>query len=51
MTTEAINYWTHGSGKDVQPHQWRYLGKVAQEYHCVICALRVPKAALKEATD
>lgn len=51
MTTEEINYWTHGTGDALRPHEWRYLGKKAQMYHCVVCQLRVTKAALKEHTD
>jgi len=51
MTAETVNYWTHGTGSAVRPHEWRYLGKVAQAYHCVVCQLRVTKADLKAATD
>lgn len=51
MTTETVNYWTHGSGAAVRSHEWRYLGRVLQAYQCVICQLRVPKPALKAATD
>jgi len=51
MTEEKVNYWTHGTGANPQAHQWRYLGKRLQVYHCVVCQLRVTKAALKEATD
>ncbi len=52
MTTDAaINYWTHPSGDGDVAHEWRYLGKKAQMYHCVVCQLRVSKAALKEHTD
>jgi len=51
MTTETVNYWTHGSGASVRPHEWRYLGRVAQAYRCAICQLEVTKADLKAATD
>jgi len=51
MTTETINYWTHGTGVNQRPHEWRYLGRFAQEYHCVVCQLRVSKAALRENTN
>ena len=52
MTTETVNYWTHlGRDGGPDPHQWRYLGKIAQSYHCVVCQLRVTKGELKEATD
>ena len=51
MTAETINYWTHGTGANVRPHEWRYLGKKAQAYHCVVCQMRVSKAVFKEATD
>jgi len=51
MTTEKINYWTHGTAANPQLHQWRYLGRRAQAYHCVVCDLRVSKADLKENTD
>ena len=50
-TEEKVNYWTHGTGAAKQPHQWRYLGRLKQAYHCVVCDLRVTKAALKAATD
>ena len=49
MTDAIINYWTHGDPP--QAHEWRYLGRKLQSYHCVICDLRVSKAALKGATD
>jgi len=51
MTTETINYWTHGTGNGKRPHAWRYLGKVAQAYMCMECELRVTKGELKGATD
>jgi len=54
MTTEAEvkdTLWTHGTGAAKRPHEWRYLGRVAQAYVCVVCQLRTSKAALKEATD
>ncbi len=51
MTTEKINYWTHGTAANPQVHQWRYLGKRIAVYHCVICDLRVTKNELKGATD
>lgn len=51
MTTENQNFWTHTTGAGAAPHQWRYLGKVAQAYHCVVCDLRVSKAKLKRETD
>jgi len=51
MTNAIVNYWTHGSGANEKPHNWRYLGRVAQVYHCVVCQLRVTKSALKENTD
>jgi len=47
MTT--INYWTHGDPP--RAHEWRYLGRVHQKYHCVVCDLRVGKAELKANTD
>jgi len=51
MTSESINYWTHGAAANPQAHEWRYLGRLSQTYHCVVCDLRVTKAALKGATD
>jgi len=48
---EEINYWTHGTGAGQRPHEWRYLGRKAQGYHCTVCQLRVSKADLKGATD
>lgn len=51
MTTDKINYWTHGTDANPRAHEWRYLGRKLQTYHCVVCNLRVTKAALKEATD
>jgi len=51
MTTDTVNYWTHGEGPNREGHQWRYLGKKAQAYHCVVCQLRATKADLKAATD
>lgn len=51
MTTDEVNYHTHGSGNGIRAHQWRYLGRKAQAYVCVECRIRVTKAALKEATD
>ena len=57
MTTKAVEsssgsgYLTHGEGKDRAPHEWRYLGRVAQTYLCTICQLRVSKSDLKAATD
>jgi len=54
MTSEAetaINYWTHGAGSSLRPHDWRYLGRIKQSYHCIMCGLRVTKTALKDATD
>jgi len=48
---EKVDYWVHGPATNRRPHEWRYLGKVAQMYHCIICQLRVSKAALKGATD
>ena len=50
-TDEKVSYWTHGTGNAKRPHEWRYLGRLAQAYQCVICELRVTKAALKEHTD
>lgn len=47
----AINYYTHGDGAAVAPHTWRYQGRVAQAYICIVCQLRVTKRELKEATD
>jgi len=51
MTAETVNYFTHGTGNARRPHVWRYLGKVAQAYHCIECDLRVSKVQLKENTD
>jgi len=51
MVVERINYWTHETPAGTEAHQWRYLGKTLQTYHCVVCQLRVTKADLKEATD
>ena len=51
MTTAAIDYWVHGPATDKRPHEWRYLGRVAQAYQCGVCQLRVSKADLKGATD
>jgi len=51
MTTEGQSYWVHGSANNRQPHQWRYLGRKAQAYHCIVCDMRASKAALKENTD
>jgi len=51
MTTETENIWTHGTGGAKRPHEWQYLGRVAQEYRCTVCQMRVTKAALKAATD
>lgn len=54
MTTEAEtkdNLWTHGTGAAKRPHEWRYLGRIKQEYMCTICQLRVSKRELKEGTD
>ena len=51
VTTGLVNYWTHGEGVNERPHEWRYLGRVAQMYMCIVCQLRVTKADLKEATD
>ena len=51
MTTETVNYWTHGPANNERPHEWRYLGKLTQAYHCTVCQLRVTKAELKKATD
>ena len=51
MTTEDVNYYTHGTAANPQSHQWRYLGRVAQAYRCGICQLQVTKTALKENTD
>ncbi len=50
-TTTRSNYWTHGTAANRQPHQWRYLGRKLQTYHCIVCDMRVTKATLKEATD
>jgi len=51
MTTEKLNYWTHGPATNKQPHEWRYLGRIAQTYQCRVCEMRVTKAELKGATD
>jgi len=51
MTTREINYWTHETREGTEAHQWRYLGKTLQTYHCVVCQLRVSKADLKGNTD
>jgi len=51
MTSEPVNYWTHGSGNAKRAHAWRYLGRVSQTYMCVECELRVTKSELKAATD
>jgi len=50
-TGTVLDYWTHGTGEAKRPHEWRYLGRASQMYHCVICQLRVTKVSLKEATD
>lgn len=50
MTTE-IDYWVHDTTVGPKPHQWRYLGRVAQAYQCILCQLRVTKSELKAATD
>lgn len=49
MNSTDVSYWTHGDPPVA--HEWRYLGRVAQSYHCILCDLRVSKAALKRATD
>ena len=52
MTTESPdNIWTHGTGAAKAPHQWEYLGRVAQAYRCRTCPLRVSKAEMKVKTD
>ncbi len=51
MTTETVNYWTHGPKTDMRPHEWRYLGREKQAYVCVVCQLRVTKVELKAETD
>ncbi len=51
MTTETVNYWTHGTANAQRPHEWIYLGRTAQAYHCRICQLRVTKSDLKVNTD
>lgn len=54
MTSETEtkdNLWTHGTGSAKRPHEWLYLGRVAQSYRCWVCQLVVTKAALKEGTD
>ena len=51
MTTKTIDYWSHGTDANPRPHEWRYLGRVAQAYHCVGCQLRVSKAEMKANTD
>ena len=51
MTTKTVNYWTHWEGEAARPHEWRYLGRVAQAYVCSVCHLRVTKAELKGGTD
>lgn len=50
MTTE-VNYWTHGTDANPRPHEWRYLGRREQVYHCMVCQLRVTKGELKANTD
>jgi len=51
VTTEKVNYWTHGTDANPRPHEWRYLGRVAQAYQCSICQVRVSKLELKANTD
>ena len=51
MTTETVNYYTHGTGSARRVHAWRYLGRKAQAYICMECELRVTKSELKEGTD
>ena len=54
MSTETVeqdNLLTHGTGANRRPHEWRYLGRVAQAYRCTTCQLQVTKAQLKAATD
>lgn len=54
MTSEAdtkVNYYTHGTGAAQRPHEFRYLGRAAQGYQCMVCQLRVSKADLKANTD
>jgi len=50
-TETKDNLWTHGVGTAKRPHEWRYLGRVAQMYHCVFCGIRVSKSELKAGTD
>jgi len=54
MTSETEtkdNLFTHGTGAAKRPHEWRYLGRVAQAYVCTVCQMRVTKSELKAATD
>lgn len=34
-----------------QAHVWSYLGEKSQMYACTLCAFRIHKRDLKEATD
>jgi len=51
MAMPWIDYWAHGTATSARPHEWRYLGRVAQAYHCGLCDTRVTKADLKANTD
>ena len=51
MTSEKVNYFTHGTDANPRQHEWQYLGRVAQAYRCNVCQLRVSKAELKANTD
>ena len=51
MTSETESIWTHGTGVAKRPHEWQYLGRVAQSYRCVVCQLTVGKSELKAKTD
>lgn len=51
MTTEGVNYYTHGTGNARRRHDWRYLGKEKQAYVCMECELRVTKLELRAGTD
>lgn len=37
--------------KPGQAHAWSYLGERSQLYACTLCAVRITKRELKEATD
>lgn len=54
MTTEeAITFdiWDCGTATRRGPHEWAYLGKVAQKYRCNRCHEIVTKAVMRELTN